>query len=210
MPSPKPSPSPSSAPRGHALDSPERLALVPAARLLQVLRPRPGQRFLDVGCGTGTFFFPVFEAMGGKGVFLAAELQEDMLRHFLTRLEAYAEHPGYARVEVVRAKPDRLPLPDNSADLILLAQVYHEMRDRVAYLRELGRLLAPGGTLCLLDWRTPREEPGLLDEAAPLGPPFGQRVDEQRACAELQAAGFQWVVSHAGFGQNWCLTARRS
>jgi len=192
-----------------ALDSPQRLQLLPVARMLELLKPKPGLRFLDVGCGTGTFFFPVFEAMGGKGVFLAAELQEELLRRFLNRLEAYAEHPGYAHIEVVRAKPDRLPLPDSCADLALLSQVLHEVADRVAYLRELRRLLAPGGTLCLLDWRTPAEEPALRELASPMGPPFEHRVSEHQACLDLQAAGFGLVVTHAGFGQNWCLSARR-
>ena len=192
-----------------ALDSPRRLALVPAARLVELLAPKPGLRFLDVGCGTGTFFFPIFEKMQGQGIFLAAELQEELLRRFLSRLETYAEHPGYTSIEVVRAKPERLPLPDACADLVLLAQVYHELRDRPAYLRELARLLAPGGTLCLLDWRTPAEEPSLTQEAAPLGPPFEHRVSEAMACSELQEAGFQWVVSNAGFGQNWCLTTKK-
>jgi ubiquinone/menaquinone biosynthesis C-methylase UbiE len=193
-----------------ALDSPRRLGLVPASRLLEVLAPKPGLRFLDVGCGTGTFFFPVFEQVKGRGVFLAAELQEELLRRFLTRLESYAEHPGYANIEVVRAKPERLPLPDGCADLVLLSQVYHEISDRRAYLRELSRVLAPGGILCLLDWRTPGEEPSLALESSPMGPPFEHRVSEVMACAELQESGFQWMVSHGGFGQNWCVSTKKA
>ncbi len=192
-----------------ALDSPRRLALLPQGLLLQALQLKPGLRFLDVGCGTGSFFFPVFEAMQGQGVFLAAELQEEMLRRFLTRLESYAEHPGYAKVEVVRAKPDRLPLPDQCADRVLLAQVYHEVDERVAYLRELRRLLSPGGRLVVLDWRRADEDPALAADPAPMGPPLEHRIAEAQACDELQAAGFGLVVSHAGFGQNWCLSAVR-
>lgn len=192
-----------------ALDSQRRLDLVPVARLMEILAPQAGLRFLDVGCGTGTFFFPVFEKVNGRGVFLAAELQEELLRRFLNRLENYAEHPRYTHIEVVRAKPDRLPLPDACADLVLLTQVYHELSNRHAYLLELARVLAPGGTLCLLDWRTPSEEPSLMNELAPMGPPFEHRVSEARACNELQAAGFQWMVAHTGFGQNWCITTKK-
>lgn len=193
---------------GPGRDGPRRLELVPPPRVVEALRPKPGQRFLNVGCGAGAFFFPVFEAMRGQGVFLAAEWEEEPLRRFLNRLEGYAEHPGYTRIEVVRSKPDRLPLPDGCADLVLLAQVYHLVADRRAYLLELRRLLAPGGLLCLLDWRPPAEDAAVRDESPPLGPCFTARVGEAQACAELSAAGFSWMVAHAGFSQNWCLTAR--
>jgi ubiquinone/menaquinone biosynthesis C-methylase UbiE len=189
-------------------DSPLRLALVPPPKVVEALRPKAGQRFLDVGCGTGTFFFPVFEAMAGQGVFLAAEWDEDRLRRFLTRLESYAEHPGYTRVEVVRAKPDRLPLPDRCADLVLLAQGYHAAADRMAYLRELRRLLSPGGTLCLLDWRPSSEHAEAESDASPLGPDHSSRIPEQQAARELAEAGFQWLVAHGGFTRHWCLTGR--
>jgi ubiquinone/menaquinone biosynthesis C-methylase UbiE len=193
---------------GQEGEAARRPALFPPERVVEALRPKPGQRFLDVGCGAGTFFFPVFEAMGGQGVFLAAEWQEDLLRRFLNRLETQAERPGYTRIEVVRSKPDRLPLPDACADLVLLAQVYHRLADRAAYLLELRRLLAPGGTLCLLDWRPPTEDPEVAAEGEPLGPPHAARVGEGTACRELAAAGFQWMVAHGGFSRNWCLTAR--
>ncbi|MGH7441501.1 MAG: class I SAM-dependent methyltransferase [bacterium] len=169
----------------------------PAARLLAALRPRPGQRFLDLACGPGMFFFPVFEAMEGQGVFLAAEWEEEGLRRFLTRLETYVGHPGYTRVEVMRAKPDRLPLPDRCADLVLLDQDASPS-PLVRALPELRRLLAPGGIVCLLG--------SIPDGIAPLG--FAAPGTEQAAGAELAAAGFQWRVSHTGLGGRWCLTAR--
>jgi ubiquinone/menaquinone biosynthesis C-methylase UbiE len=193
---------------GEDRDHRRRLELVPPAKVVQALRPKAGQRFLNVGCGAGSFFFPVFEAMGGQGVFLAAEWDEEMLRRFLNRLETYAEHPGYTRIEVVRAKPDRLPLPDRCADLILLTQVYHLVQDRQAYLRELRRLLSPGGQLCLLDWRPPSEDAAVGEETPRQGPDFAARVGEHEACQDLAAAGFPWTVAHTGFAQNWCLTAR--
>ncbi|HTB22257.1 MAG TPA: methyltransferase domain-containing protein [bacterium] len=195
--------------RQHDLDSdsPQRLALVPPLKVVEVLRPRPGQRFLDVACGTGTFFFPVFESMLGKGVFLAAEWDEERLRRFLTRLESYVEHPGYTRMEVVRTKPERLPLPDRCADLVLMAQAYHNLADRAAYLLELKRLLAPGGTLCLLDWHPAAEDPASAGKKT-LGPDHSARVSEQQAVRDLSAAGFRWLVAHAGFAQHWCLTGR--
>lgn len=191
------------------LDSPERLRHVPVDKLLSTMPLHKGTRFVDVGCGTGTYFFPVFERLKGEGIFIAIELQEEMLRRFLTRLEAYAEKPGFMHIEAARAKPDRLPLPDSSADVILMANVYHELGRRPAYLAELRRVLSAGGTLCLLDWRTPDEDPEICEANKPMGPPLAERVSEKQALAELEASGFQWIVSHSGFLQNWCLTARK-
>ena len=171
------------------LDAPERLILLPPDQLLACLPLVPGLRFVDVGCGTGTFFFPVFERLKGEGVFVAVELQEEMLRRFLSRLEAYAEHPRFMRIEAARAKPDRLPLPDSSADLLLLAETYREIERRPQYLAELRRVLSPHGTLCLLEERA--------------------RLSEREALDELERAGFAWVVSHSGFQAHWCLTARK-
>lgn len=189
-------------------DSPRRQALVPAAAVLKALRLRPGQRFLDAAAGSGAYFFPVLEALRGQGVFLAGQLDDERLRRFLARLEAYAEHPGYGRVEVVRAKPDRLPLPVASADRVLAVRTLHPRRDRLAYLKELRRVLAPGGLLCLVDWRPVGDlDPAALGEA--LGPAPALRVPESAAAHLLQDAGFGLPVSHAGFNQHWCLSARR-
>lgn len=191
------------------LDSPERLRLLPVEHLLACLPLKKGMRFVDLGCGTGTFFFPVFERLKGEGVFIAVELQEEMLRRFLSRLEGYAEHPGFMHIEAARAKPDRLPLPDSSADLILMVQVYHEIARRQPYLAELRRVLSGHGTLALLDWQGPGELGRHGEGPALMGPPLEQRISEQQALTELEDAGFSWIVSHSGFEQNWCLTARK-
>lgn len=191
------------------LDSRERLRYMPVEKVLGCLPLRNGLRFVDVGCGTGTYFFPVFERLQGKGIFIAVELQEEMLRRFFSRLEAYAEAPGFMHIEVARAKPGVLLLPDSSADIILLANVYHELTDRPSYLKELRRVLSSGGTLCMLDWRLPFEDPSLPAEPEAMGPPFVERVSERQAVEELEAAGFNWLVSHSGFLQNWCLTAKK-
>lgn len=185
------------------LDSFERLSAVPVGGLLKVLRPRQGMRVLDVGSGTGTFFFPVFEALKGKGVFLAAELEEEMLVRFFDRLEDYVQHPGFSNIEVLRSKPRRLPLPDVSVDMVMMIHVYHELEDRPTYLKEVRRVMSPGGKLCLLD---ARPLPPEIREHPHRGAPNYKRVSQQQAWVELQEAGFKMAVSHNEFEGNWCLT----
>jgi hypothetical protein len=60
-----------------------------------------------------------------------------------------------------------------------------------------------------LDWRSPEEDAELAKKAERLGPPLEHRVSETKALDELERVGFQWIVSHSGFCDNWCLTARK-
>ncbi len=173
---------------GHA----EPWSLDEVQRLLACLPLKKGLRFLDAACGEGAAFFPVFERLKGEGVFIAAEYREEMLRRFFGALEAYASHPRFTRIEVARFRPFILPLPDSSVDLALFAGAFHRSERRPACLAELRRVLSPGGTLCLAD-----------GAQGPLA------VTERQALAELEEAGFNWPVTHSGFGRQWCLTARK-
>jgi ubiquinone/menaquinone biosynthesis C-methylase UbiE len=175
------------------------------AGLLAALKLRPGLRLLDAACGDGDALFAAFASLDGRGVFLAAEWEEEALRRFLARLEGLAEHPRYARIEVVRRKPERLPLPDACVDRVLFADRLHRAVDRLALLRELRRLLSPEGRLLLLDWRRSDELLGWPED--PDAPLPLCRVSEVQACEDLRRAGFRFVVSHAGFGPRWCLSA---
>jgi len=169
--------------------------------------PEGGTAFPGGGLRHGDLLFPVFEAMAGQGVFLAAEWDEDRLRRFLTRLESYAEHPGYTRIEVVRAKPDRLPLPDHCADLVLMAQATTLWANAWPTCGSSGACFHPAGpSACSIGARTPRTRGG-HGSPAPGAAACGQ--DPGTAGGRgIGRGGLPVAGGPRRLHRHWCLTGR--
>jgi SAM-dependent methyltransferase len=99
---------------------------------------RPGDRVLDLGCGSGIF---TAVAAAGAASVIGAEVAEAAL----TR--ARAAHPELDFRLVPIDGP--LPLDDASADLVWCSEVIEHVADTAAWLSEVRRVLAPGGRLLL-------------------------------------------------------------
>ena len=112
-------------------------------RLHEILDPRPGQRILEVGPGTGYYSLAVAERLLPDGTLEILDLQQEMLDHTLRR----AEERGLANLVATRGDAARLPYGDESFYAAYLTAVLGEVPDRRAALRELHRVLKPGGRL---------------------------------------------------------------
>jgi ubiquinone/menaquinone biosynthesis C-methylase UbiE len=147
--------------RAHLLDDPDRQKSLPSAAVLERLALQPGMRVADVGAGTGYFALPMARAVIPGGQVFAVDVQPEMLQQLKARLEKGLE------VALVEGDAADTTLGDRSVDLVLLANVWHEVDDRQAVLMEAARILGPEGRIAILDWRT--------DVQVPPGPPlFGQ------------------------------------
>jgi SAM-dependent methyltransferase len=102
----------------------------------------PGQRVLDVGCGPGAFTAELVKRLGDDSV-VAVDPSEPFVEAVRRR------HP---RVEVHRADAERLPLPNDIFDAALAQLVVHFMTDPVAGLREMSRVVKPGGIVGACVW----------------------------------------------------------
>jgi len=160
------------------LESEERRRRQPPERLLEALGVAEGWRVVDVGCGPGFYTLPAAERVGSTGRVYAVDVEPAML----TRVRERAAAAGFGQIET-HLSPDeeRIPLPDGAADAALLANVLHECRQRVAFLREVYRVLVPGGRLAVVEWRK---------EPTPMGPPLEERMSEGEVREALLAAGF--------------------
>jgi ubiquinone/menaquinone biosynthesis C-methylase UbiE len=160
----------------HVLDDPERQRWLPVALVLERLALRPGMSVADVGAGTGYFAIPMAKAVAPSGRVIAVDMQEEMLGHLRAKI---ADLP----IELVLGSAERTTLPDASVDLVLLANVWHEIDDTNAALVESQRILRPQGRIAILDWRTDVEQPP--------GPPLSHRISASDAAASLRSAGFR-------------------
>jgi len=112
------------------------------ARAIAELGPRPGGVTIDVGCGTGRALPLLREAVGPAGVVIGIDLTPEML----TTARAKGRERAAA---LVLADALRLPLAGGRVDAVLAAGLVSHLADAGEGLRELARVVAPGGRLAL-------------------------------------------------------------
>ncbi len=119
-----------------------------AERLIQQVDPRRGERALDVGCGTGIVARRAAERVGPNGTVVGLDLNGSMLD--TARKLAASLVPT---IEWRQADATDMPFPADSFDIAFCQQALQFMPDPAAALREIRRVLAPGGRLALSVWR---------------------------------------------------------
>ncbi len=111
--------------------------------LLRMLAPAPGERVLEVGPGTGYYTLDVARNLEPGGQLDALDLQQAMLDELMRR----ADGRGLSNVVPVRGDARQMPFPDAAFDAAFLVATLGEVPDRDRALRELRRVLKPGGRL---------------------------------------------------------------
>ena len=110
-------------------------------RLREILEPRAGERILEVGPGTGYYTLDVSSWVGIDGKFDIVDVQQEMLDHTMAR----AAEIGISNITPTRADATEMPYEDGVFDAAFLVTVLGEIPDQEAALRELRRVLKPGG-----------------------------------------------------------------
>ncbi|MFI6335151.1 class I SAM-dependent methyltransferase [Streptomyces sp. NPDC050535] len=103
---------------------------------------REGDRVLDAGCGTGRALPPLRAVVGPSGVVLGADLTPAMLE---AAVKAGRDRDG----QLLLADVARLPLRTESLDAVFAAGLVAHLPNPAENLRELARIVRPGGTLAL-------------------------------------------------------------
>ncbi|MBO7937639.1 methyltransferase domain-containing protein [Streptomyces antibioticus] len=103
---------------------------------------RAGDRVLDAGCGTGRALTPLRAAVGPTGVVVGLDLTPAMLE---AAVRAGRDRDGRLLLGDVAA----LPLRSGSFDAVFGAGLVSHLADPTGNLRELARVVRPGGTLAL-------------------------------------------------------------
>ncbi len=181
-----------------ALDA--RLALVGAA-LLDRAAARPGERVVDVGCGTGATTLEVAEQVGARGSVLAVDISEPML--------ALAQHRsaerGHEHVRFLHADGQSHDFDAAAYDLLLSRFGVMFFSDPVAAFGNLKRALRVGGRLAFVCWGPLEDNPSFALPLAVgvrwLGPPEPQPPRAPGPLAFAETGYIEEILTAAGFAE---------
>lgn len=117
---------------------------------------RPGQRALDLAGGTGDIAALLSGRVGDAGLVVLGDINAQMLTVGRDRL---LDRGVFANVRFARLNAEALPFPDGSFDLVTMAFGLRNVTDKAAALREMRRVLRPGGKATVLEFSRLRAEP---------------------------------------------------
>lgn len=147
------------------------------SELRGILEPRPGERMLEVGPGKGYYSLDVARRLAPDGSLELLDLQPEMLEH--TTAKARAE--GVSNITATLADASVLPYPDDVFDGAYLVAVLGEAPEKERAMRELWRVLKPGGRVVVGE--------AITDP---------HRVSSERLRALAESAGFRFERSSGG------------
>lgn len=111
----------------------------------------PGDKVLDVGCGTGTLTVLMAERVGAEGEVVGVDLSQRML----AAARRKANHPNLIFRE---ANAEAIPYPEGYFDVVTATYILHEMqrRGRECAMNEIRRVLRKNGRLVVVDMHEPK------------------------------------------------------
>lgn len=138
-------------------------------RVLKAADVKPGDRVLDVACGTGILARAAWERVGQQGAVTGLDINDGMLE--------VAEKQS-AQIEWRHGSAEALPFDAEGFDAVVSQFGLMFFKDRTAAIREMSRVLVSGGHLAVAVWDTLENTPGYAAMAGLLNRLFGQQIAE--------------------------------
>jgi ubiquinone/menaquinone biosynthesis C-methylase UbiE len=162
------------------LDDPKRLLFENPDAILSEVGVDPGHVVADIGCGTGFFTLPLAKYVGERGKVYALDTSPTMIDELRKRTKHLNQ------VKPIHSQENRFPIEEGSLDLALLVNMIHELEDWRRFLKEVHRVLKPGGRICIIDWKKKKME---------MGPPQKIRLTRERIGEMLRQSGYNQIKS---------------
>lgn len=141
-------------------------------------------RVADIGAGTGYYSFMI-AAKVPEGRVYSVEIQDELIDTLHERIKA----KGVKNMEVVKGSIRSCNLPENSIDVALMVDVYHELAFPVEVLKDIRRSLTKEGKLVLLEYKG--EDPAVAIKEH-------HKMTAAQVTREMKANGFT-LISKGNF-----------
>src|SRR5262245_1588614 len=162
------------------LERPEREKEEAPSKLHEVLNLKAGAVAADIGAGSGYHTFRMAEKVGDKGKVYAVDIQPEMLAIIKKRMR----EKKIENVVPVQGTETDPKLPENSIDMILLVDVYHEFSYPWEMATAMIKALKPGGRMVFVEFR-------LEDEKVPIL--LVHKMTEKQVLKEMAPHPLKWV-----------------
>jgi arsenite methyltransferase len=112
-----------------------------------VSKIKEGDTVLDLGCGAGFDCFLAARKVGKTGKVIGVDMTKEMIEN----AKSNAEKLGTKNVEFIQSEIEKMPIPDNSVDIIITNCVVNLTPDKSETFKEARRVLKEGGRIYLSD-----------------------------------------------------------
>jgi ubiquinone/menaquinone biosynthesis C-methylase UbiE len=152
-------------------------------RMLKNLGVKEGMTVCDMGCGNGFYALQLATMVGPKGRVLAVDIQPEMLKLLVERME----EQGIENITPILGSVHDPRLPAGTVDLMLCVDVYHEFSHPVQMLHAMRESLKRDGRVALLEFRAE-------DPEVPIKPLH--KMSKAQINKEFPANGFKLVKEY--------------
>ena len=165
------------------------------SQLLKNLAVQPGTAIADIGAGSG-YHSTLLSKMVGTGKVYAVDVEPEMIAYLKARIKL----EGHKSIIPVLSTEQKVSLPANSIDIMLLVDVYHEFSFPYEMTLSMLEALKPGGKLVLVEFRA--EDPNVPIKTI-------HKMSERQAVKEFKASGFLFEKNIGNLPWQHCLIFRK-
>ncbi len=140
-----------------------------------------GYHVADLGSGSGFYTLQAAERVGNTGKVYSIEVQKDLLG----RIKTEAHNRRLKNIEYIWGDIEKhggTKIADNTIHLAIVSNVFFQLEHKDAFIKELSRILKPGGHLLLIDW---------IDSFQNLGPHKNHIAEESSTRLIFNKKGFK-------------------
>jgi len=146
------------------------------SQLIKNLNIKPGMTLADIGAGSG-YHSALLSKKVGNGKVFAVDIEPEMINYLNNRIKL----EKLTGIVPVLSKETNVSLPENTLDLVLIADGYHEFSYPYEMAVSILKALKPGGKLVLVEFRAEDDTVPIKDI---------HKMTEEQAVKELKVAGF--------------------